>query len=186
MTGSKRLTDRTTQNLTIQYFGWIKEKYNISDPILQDSSIKEYLNIYYPITSVLPDIAENKLTVNRDADNQDVVNYIELLNKIELPQGFLNYQELYEKTLAGQTVDIDSILNELNASAEKLYKLTVPEKALEIHKKYIGVMETLKIIFADLKNTRKDPILIKLNIKKGQELAKIAGSLEKEKIELLQ
>ncbi|MEK7627252.1 MAG: thrombospondin type 3 repeat-containing protein [Patescibacteria group bacterium] len=183
--GSGRLTDRTTQNLTIQYFSWVKEKYNINDPILRDSSIKEYLNIYYPIISILPDIAENKLTINNDADNQDLINYIESLNNIELPQGLLDHQELYEKILNGQLVDIDSILNELNASADKLYKLTVPKKALEIHKKYIGIVETLKIIFTDLKNARKDPVLIQYNIKKGQELAIIAADLEEEKINIL-
>lgn len=184
--GSKRLTDRTTQNLTIKYFSWVKEKYNTKDPILQDSSIKEYLSIYHPITSVLPDVAENKLTVNRNADNQDIVNYIESLNNIELPQGFLNYNELYEKMFAGQTVDIDSILNELNANADKLYKMSVPEKTIEIHKKYIGVMEALKIIFADLKNTQKDPVMIKLNNKKGQGLIKIINDTEEEKRKTLQ
>lgn len=183
--GSKRLTDRTAQNLTIQYFSWVKEKYNIENPIIQNSSIEEYLNAYYPITSVLPDIADNKLTVNRNADNQDIINYIESLGSIELPQGFLNYKELYEKILAGQTVNIDSIIDELNLSADKLYKMAAPEKAVEIHKKYIGIIEALKIIFADLKNTQKDPVLIKLNIIKGQELAKIAGELEQEKKELL-
>jgi len=182
---SKRLTDRTIQNLTIQYFSWVKEKYNINDPVLQDSLIKEYLNIYYPVISVLSDVAEKKLTINRNADNQDMTNYIESLNSIELPQGFLNYQELYEKTLAGKNTNIDGILNELNANADKLYKMSIPEKAIEIHKKYISVIETLKIIFADLKNTRKDPILIKLNIKKGQELAIIAADLEEEKIKIL-
>ena len=183
--GSGRLTDRTTQNLTIQYFSWVKEKYDINDPILKDSFVQEYLNIYYPLTFVLSDVAENKLTIDRNADSQDTINYIESLNNIELPQGFLNYQELYEKTLAGQTVDIDGILTELNASADKLYKMAVPEKAIKLHKKYIGIIETLKIIFGDLKNTRKDPVLIKLDIKKGQELAIIAADLEKEKTELL-
>lgn len=183
--GSERLTGRKTQNLTIQYFRWVQEKYNINDPILQDSSIQEYLNDYYPVISVLSDVAENKLIVNRAADNQETISYIESLNSIKLPQGFLDYRELYEKTLAGQTIDIDGILNELNSSADQLYKLAVPEKAIEIHKKYIGIMEALKIIFADLKNTRKDPVLIKLNIKKGQELAIIAADLEEKKTNLL-
>lgn len=185
ITGSARLTDRTTQNLTIRYFGWVKEKYDIADPILQNSSIQEYLTIYYPADLVLPDIAENKLTINHNANDQDINDYIEFSNNIELPKSFSNYPELYEKVLAGQNINIDSILNELSANTDKLYKFSVPEKAIKIHKKYIGIMETLKIIFADLKNTQKDPVLIKLNIKRGQELAIIAVNLEGEKTNLL-
>ena len=43
--GSATLKDRKSQNITIEYFSWTKEKYGIKDPILKDSSINEFINL---------------------------------------------------------------------------------------------------------------------------------------------
>lgn len=184
--GSARLAERQDQNLTIQYFTWMQEKYDVKNPHLQDSLINNYLNTRFSVILEMPIISNKNIDITYNEDKQIMREYIAALNNIELPQNFSNYPELYEKALAGEQVEIDSIIEQLNSNAKKLYSLSVPIKALEIHKQYLGILETLKTIFADLKNTQKDPVLIKLNIKKGQELAKIASGLEEKKEKLLQ
>lgn len=184
--GSTRLAERQDKNFTIQYFTWAQEKYGVKNPYLQDSSINDYLSMRFPIILEMPVISNKDINITYSEDKQIMREYIAALNNIELPQNFSNYPELYEKTFAGEQVEIDSIIEQINSGAKKLYNLSVPIKALEIHKQYLGILETLKIIFSDLKNTQKDPVLIKLGIKKGQELTKIASGLEKEKEKLLE
>lgn len=183
--GSVKIANRKTKNITIKYFSWVQKKYKVDDPILKESSIREYLDLKFPQPVELPAVQTDTLIITRDNDPEILRNYIAEINNIKLPQSFTNYSGLYEKTLAGEKIGLNEILKELDASIKKLYNTRVPEKALEIHKKYIGIMETLRIIFADLENTQKDPVLIKLNIKKGQELAIIASGLEEEKMKLI-
>lgn len=183
--GPARLETRQSQNLTIQYFSWVQEKYNIEDPILKKSSINEYLNLNFPKALNLPTISTEDLIITYNESTETLQEYITNVNNIELPQSFTNYPDLYEKMLIGEMVDIDGILKELTESTNKLHNMRVPTKAIDIHKQYIGIMETLKIIFADLKIAQKDPILIELNIRKGQELAILAGDLKDKKAELL-
>lgn len=184
--GSTRLTEPQNKNLTIQYFIWTQTKYAVKDPRLEDSLINDFFNTRFPVILEMPVIPNKNIDITYSEDKQVMREYIAALNNIELPQNFSDYPELYEKTLAGEQIEIAKIIEQIDSSAEKLYDLTVPINALEIHKQYLGIMETLKIIFVDLKNTQKDPVLIKLNIKKGQKLAKIANGLEEEKQKLLQ
>lgn len=184
--GASRIRDRDSQNLTIQYFSWVQEKYKVDDPILQDSSINEYLNLRFPQALELPPVPTEDLIIIYDESAAAIQEYLIEINNIELPQSFSSYPDLYEKMLIGEKVDIDGILKELGKSTQKLYNMRVPAKALDVHKQYLGIMEALKVIFADLENTQKDPVLIKLDIRKGQDLAGIAARLEEDKIKLLQ
>lgn len=183
--GSARLSDNENLNVTIKYFNWVTEKYGVKDPIILDSSINEYLDMNFPDPLDMPEIAEEDMNIIDDESESALRTYINAINKIELPEGFSSYSELYEKALAGERYNIDGIITEINDNIKRLYLMETPEAIVYIHEEYIGIMEILNNMFTDLKNARKDPVKIKLNIRIGKELVAIANDLEEEKKDLL-
>lgn len=182
--GQTKLTQRGTKNLTIEYFNWVKAQKGIADPRLDPALIQAFFEANNLLSFTLPNIPASQLQVAENSP-ANLRAYLVALDYIRLPQEELSYQAMAGQILNGQsTPKLGSIIQALERLQSQLQSLPVPASAVPIHQEYLGIIQELKTMFAQVAQAQTDPVLLMLNQRKGQWLAQKAQELLQKQQEL--
>lgn len=178
--GKGRLEERTSLTLSQKYFLWLRNQKNIQNPVLEQKLVQEFLS--QDKNFDLPVVSTSEIKIAENSGAEVLKNYLEeILNIAALPE---SYVKLSQKASDGDGKSVSGASKFINENKNRLAAMAVPRSAVEIHKKYLGIFESLSQMIGDLNNIEQDPVQIASNILKGQHLIQVARELEKEKLSL--
>ncbi len=143
----------------------VPEPEKLANNILAESAAK------FDLQSLRPIIKDGDLNISQDAGQETFRTYL------------LNLQKIFEAGIANQpaelTADYASQLIDICKKANQaLYKLAVPDSAVEIHKKIISVIGTKQNILEEMQKYQDDPLTLIMAIP-------ALGQVEQEFVDLL-
>lgn len=175
--GRIKLSQRGTKNLTIEYFSWVKAQQGFSDPRLDQNLIQTFFEANNLLSFETSKISKDQLQITQNSP-ENLRAYLVALSRIQLPQEQISYQAMASQILTGQsTPKLGGVIQALEQLQSQLQELPVPASALSIHQEYLGIVQELKTMFAQLTQAQTDPVLLSLNQRKGQWLAQKAQDL---------
>ena len=181
--GGARLEERKGLSLTLRYFLWARKEKGRADPNIEEALVEEFLE-KEKIASVSK-VGDDKIIISPEADREAIRAYLNQVNKIGLPEGIAGYETLAKNYTQESEALLNDLLNQIELAYLDFKKIKTPKEALEIQRDYLTVVKEFYNIFENLKAWEGDPVQIKANVKKAQELIQLAREAERLKMELI-
>lgn len=174
--GEAKLDERKAENLSIDYYRWAQKK-GIKEPTLEFSSrIREFAQSKGLLK--LKEVPSSFLEVD---SSETVKGYLEKLQSVPLPQAAFDYQTLASGYRSDDSIaagKLQDLLNRVDLALAGAKRINPPPEAKEIHRKHLKVLINFHEFLKDLRQARRDPVQIKINLLKSGALIKEALEAE--------
>jgi hypothetical protein len=116
---------------------------------------------------IFPPIPETYIkTINSNNPQSDIENYLKEVYTIFKDNTIQpNINQLVDEALSQNTTNIQSQLQTNSALYENLFKISIPQDALSLHKKYIQIAQIQNNFLVGLLSAEQDPLKIQINTK---------------------
>lgn len=172
--------------LTEKYFQWAKEELKISDPKITATLLDKFFN-----EVVVPEL---KITSIPDSDikiapstKENLKNYLETSSKIKIlpDEKDIDYAALAQTTLKNSNNELlKKVIASIDAAINDLNNIAVPLEAKDTHKKYLGLIKYMRVMFNDLNYAKEDPLKINYNQRLSQKIIALSEEIIKEREKL--
>jgi len=171
--GDATLEARFSENNTIHFFSWAQKKTAHDDPRLDTRLVNEFIATQLDLSPPLSEVTDADLTKGTEDTYEAVLAYFRELESVPLPTVASSYFDISQEAALGNLENVEKAVNQLTVINGQLRATPTPPVALTLQKKYIQLVTSLKILFADLYLARVDPIKLAANLERGKALIKL-------------
>jgi len=158
---------------------------NVPDPEELAAQVLAEAATKFDPESLKPTIHDSDLIISQDNSKEALIQYFFEINKIVSDSAQEISSSVPNNSENDWLVFVYQLTDAYQESADKFYKLSVPESALEIHKKAIQLLGAKGVVFEKMKNYEGDPITAILALKYLDDLDIQFQNLQEETMEFV-
>jgi hypothetical protein len=173
-------------HLTKKYFDWAKNSLKISDPKITPNLLDKFFNEVEVPQLILPTVSDSEIIITI-SNKENLKNYLEQTAKIKiLPEDInMDYNNLAQELTKDSGLKLlEKVLSSIDLAITSLKNVPVPPEAKDIHKKYLGLIKYMRVMFNDLYNAKEDPVKINYNQKLSQNVIALSNEIIKQREQL--
>ncbi len=172
--------------LTERYFDWLKNDLGVNEQKITQAYLERFFKEVVPPQLNLPKIDDTEIKII-DSSRENLKNYLEQTAKIKIlpDEKNIDYVSIVRDIDKGNTIKIlKKILETIDDALAKLKAISVPPEAKNVHKKYIGLIKYMRVMFDDLNYAKEDPIKINYNMALSDKIIQVSNEITTEREKL--
>ncbi len=172
--------------LTEKYFNWLKNDLGVNEQKITQAYLERFFKEVVPPQLNLPKIDDTEIKII-DSSKENLKNYLEQTAKIKIlpDEKSIDYVSIVQDIDKGNTIKIlKEVLETIDDALAKLKAISVPPEAKNVHKKYIGLIKYMRVMFDDLNYAKEDPIKINYNMALSDKIIQVSNEITTEREKL--